>query len=151
MMDNQVTLVGNATRDPELSFTNSGLAITNFGLAVNHRKFNKDTQEYDEETHFFDVACFRDLAENVAETVGRGTRVIVVGRLTQRRWETDAGEKRNKIEINADHVGPDLTWATAQVQKTNRSGASSSGGGNQAPAASAPAQESNEVDLEEPF
>ena len=113
MADNTVTVIGNVTRDPELRFTPSGQAIATFGLAVNRRWQNKATQEWEEQVSFFDVKCWSQMAENVAESVPRGTRVIVTGRLEQRSWETDNGEKRSKVEIVADEIAPSLRWATA--------------------------------------
>ncbi|MCB0969898.1 MAG: single-stranded DNA-binding protein, partial [Acidimicrobiales bacterium] len=133
-MDNTVTLVGNATRDPELRYTPSGQTVATFGLAVNRRWQNRQTQEWEEQTSFFDIKCWAQMAENVSESVQRGTRVIVTGRLEQRSWETDNGEKRSKVEVVADEIAPSLRWATAQVTKIERSaagggGASNSGGG----------------------
>ena len=117
---NNVTLVGNITRDPELRFTNTGQATTSFGLAVNRRWQNRQTQEWEEATSFFDVVCWRDLAENVALSLSKGMRVIVTGRLDQRSWETDEGEHRSKVEITADEIGPSLLFATTDVQRTAR-------------------------------
>ena len=102
MADNSITLVGNITRDPELRFLNSGQATTSFGLAVNRRWQNRQTQEWEEQTSFFDVVCWREMAENVAESLTRGSRVVVTGRLEQRTWETQDGDKRSKIEVVAD-------------------------------------------------
>ena len=129
MSDNTTTLVGNVTRDPEIRYTPSGQTVATFGLAVNRRWQNKTTNEWEEQVSFFDVKCWSQMAENVAESVHRGTRVVVSGRLEQRSWETDAGEKRSKIEVVADEVAPSLRWATAQVQKIERSGASGAGAG----------------------
>ena len=116
-MDNTVTLVGNVTRDPEIRYTPSGQTVATFGLAVNRRWQNKATNEWEEQVSFFDVKCWAQMAENVAESVPRGTRVLVTGRLEQRSWETDNGEKRSKVKIVADHVGPELRWSTAAVTK----------------------------------
>lgn len=151
-MDNTVTVVGNLTRDPELRYTPSGQTIATFGLAVNRRWQNRQTQEWEEQTSFFDIKAWAGLAENVAESIQRGTRVVVTGRLEQRSWETDNGDKRSKVEVVADDVAPSLRWATAQVQKIDRrdsSGGSGSGGGSPAPrpAANEPAT----YDGEEPF
>jgi single-strand DNA-binding protein len=126
---NNVTVVGNATRDPELRFTNSGQAVATFGLAVNRRWQNRQTQEWEESVSFFDITCWAQLAENVAESVQKGSRVLVTGRLDQRSWETQDGEKRSKIEVIADEVGPSLRWATAQVTKNERRGGDFDGGG----------------------
>ena len=120
MPDNTVTLVGNVARDPELRFTASGQAVTNFGLAVNRRWMNKQTNEWEEAASFFEVAVWQEQAENVSESIVRGSRVIVSGRLEQQTWETPDGDKRSKIQIVADEVGPSLRWATAQVAKNER-------------------------------
>src|SRR3954462_13746958 len=104
MPGNTVTLIGNITRDPELRFTASGAAMATFGLAVNRRWQNRQTQEWEEATSFVDVVCWREMAENASESLGRGARVIVNGRLEQRSWETPEGEKRSKIEVVADEI-----------------------------------------------
>lgn len=119
---NNVVLVGNVTRDPELRFTSTGQATASFGLAVNRRWQNRQTQEWEEATSFFDVVCWRELAENVSESVTKGARIIVTGRLEQRSWETPDGDRRSKIEVIADELGPSLRWATAQVMKNERRG-----------------------------
>ena len=122
--DNSVILVGNVTRDPELRFTNTGQPTASFGLAVNRRWQNRQTQEWEEATSFFDVVCWREMAENVSETLTRGARVMVAGRLEQRSWETQDGDKRSKVEVVADEIGPSLRWATAQITKNERRGPS---------------------------
>ena len=122
MPDNSVTLVGNVTRDPELRFTNTGQPTASFGLAVNRRWQNRQTQEWEEQTSFFDIVCWREMAENVSETLAKGTRVIVSGRLEQRSWETPEGDKRSRVEVIADELGPSLRWATAQIAKNERRG-----------------------------
>ncbi|HUI03141.1 MAG TPA: single-stranded DNA-binding protein [Acidimicrobiales bacterium] len=124
---NNVVLVGNITRDPELRFTPTGQATATFGLAVNRRWQNRQTQEWEEATSFFDVVCWREMAENAAESLSRGSRVIVTGRLDQRSWENQEGEKRSKIEVTADEIGPSLRWATAQVTKNERRGPAEGG------------------------
>ena len=124
---NNVALVGNITRDPELRFTPTGQATATFGLAVNRRWQNRQTQEWEEATSFFDVVCWREMAENAAESLSRGSRVLVTGRLEQRSWETADGDKRSKIEVVADEIGPSLRWATAQVTKNERRGPAESG------------------------
>lgn len=127
---NTVNLVGNITRDPELRFTASGQAMATFGLAVSRRWQNRQTNEWEEQTSFIDVVCWANLAENVAESLAKGSRVIVEGRLDQRSWETENGDKRSKVEVTADEIGPSLRWATAQVSKNERrDGASSYSGG----------------------
>lgn len=154
-IDNNVVITGNVTRDPELRFTPSGQAVANFSVAVNRRWQNRQTQEWEEATSFFDVTCWAQLAENVSESLMRGTRVTVTGRLDQRSWETPEGDKRSKVEIVADDVAPSLKWATAQMTKNERRGGGDFGGGGggrpQAAPAPAPAS-SGSYDLdEEPF
>jgi single-strand DNA-binding protein len=125
---NSVHVVGNITRDPELRFTPTGQARATFGLAVNRRWQNRQTQEWEEATSFFDVTCWGDLGDNVSESLTKGARVIVTGRLEQRSWETPEGDKRSKVEIIADEVGPSLRWATASVTRTERKGPGEGGG-----------------------
>ncbi len=115
--DNTVTVVGNITRDPELRFAQSGMAIAQFGVAWNRRR-----QDQEDEVSFFDVTCFRQLAENVAESLKKGARVVVYGTLQQSSWETDHGDRRSKVEILADDVAPSLRWATAEVTKNEYRG-----------------------------
>jgi single-strand DNA-binding protein len=126
---NTVTLIGNLTKEPELRFTSQGLAQTTFSIAVNRRRMNQQTQDWEESTSFFEVVCWRELAENVAESLEKGSRAVVTGRLEQRTWETPDGDKRSKIQVIADEVGPSLRWATAQVTKADRrtGGAETSG------------------------
>jgi single-strand DNA-binding protein len=119
--DNTVTLIGNLTDDPELRFTPNGAAVANFRLAVTPRVRQGDTWT-DGETSFFRINCWRALAENVTESLSKGARAIVIGRLRMRSWETDAGEKRSVVEVEADEVAPSLKWATAQVKRGNREG-----------------------------
>jgi single-strand DNA-binding protein len=145
--------VGNATRDPELRFTSSGQAVATFGLAVNRRWQNRGSGEWEEATSFFDVTCWQQMAENVCESVQKGSRVVVTGRLDQRSWETESGDKRSKIEIVADEIGPSLRYATATVTKNERrsdfDGGGGGGGGAAAPRPSeAPADYGSD---EEPF
>jgi single-strand DNA-binding protein len=157
MPDNTVTVIGNITRDPELRYTANGQANANFGLAVNRRWMNRQTNEWEERTSFFNVVCWREMADNVSESLQKGARVIVSGRLEQRSWETENGDKRSVVEIVADETGPSLRWATAQVNRNERrggpgggsgSGGGSGGGGGGGDAAPAPAYD----DLgEEPF
>jgi single-strand DNA-binding protein len=117
---NHVSIVGNLTRDPELRFTPSGQATATFGVAVNRRWQNRQTQEWEEATSFFEVVSWGQLAENAAQSLTRGTRVLVSGRLDQRSWESQEGEKRSKIEITADEIAPSLRWATVSVTKNER-------------------------------
>jgi single-strand DNA-binding protein len=126
---NNITVVGNITRDPELRFTGSGQAKVGFGLAVNRRWQNKQNQEWEEAVSFFNVVAWGELGENTSESLQKGSRVIVTGRLEQRSWETEDGEKRSIVEIVADEVGPSLRWATAEVKKTDRRGPNDGGGG----------------------
>jgi single-strand DNA-binding protein len=128
-MDNTVTLVGNVTRDPELRYTPSGQAVATFGLAVNRRWQNRQTNDWEEQTSFFDVKCWAQMAENVGESVQKGSRVVVSGRLEQRSWESDNGDKRSKVEVVADEIGPSLKWATATVTKNERREGGGGGGG----------------------
>lgn len=119
-MSNNVTLIGNLVDDPELRFTPSGVAMAKIRLAVNRRWRSQDG-EWQEDTSFFTGTVWRDQAENVAETLQKGMRIIVTGRLEQRSWETQEGDKRSVVEIQIDEVGPSLRWATATVNKTQRS------------------------------
>ena len=124
---NTITIIGNVTRDPELRYLTSGTALAQLGVAVNRRYMQNN--EWQEETSFFDVVCWRELADNVSESISKGDRIIVTGRLEQRSWETQDGDKRSKVEIVADEVGPSLRWATAKIEKIRRDGPSGGGGG----------------------
>jgi single-strand DNA-binding protein len=155
-IDNNVTITGNATREPELRFTPSGQAVANFGVAVNRRWQNRQTQEWEEAVSFFDITAWAQLAENVAETVGKGTRITVSGRLDQRSWENQEGEKRSKVEIVADDVAISLRWATADVHRNERPDGAGGGynGGGGAPARQASGGQNNAPAYnpdEEPF
>ena len=119
-MSNATTITGNLTREPEIRYTREGQATAQLRVAVNRRWLDKATQEWQEATSFFDVVCWRDLAENVALSLSKGMRVLVIGRIEQRSWETDDGEHRSKVEIVADEIGPSLRFATADVQRTQR-------------------------------
>ena len=138
MADNTVTLVGNITDDPELRFTPSGAAVANFTVAVNKRFKNNAGEWEDRLDGFFRCNCWRDMAENVADSLKKGTRVVVTGRLQQRSWDDQEGNKRSAFEIQVDEVGPSLRWATADVQKAQRSGGAQSAPAG-APAGNAPA------------
>lgn len=127
MPDNAITVVGNVTRDPELKFLNSGQAAVRLSVAVNRRWQNRQTQEWEERVSYFEIAGYGQMAENAANSISKGTRVIVTGRLEQRSWETEAGEKRSIVEINADEIAPSLRFATAVVTKTPRPEGSSFG------------------------
>ncbi|HUZ10027.1 MAG TPA: single-stranded DNA-binding protein [Acidimicrobiales bacterium] len=119
-MSNSTTITGNLTRDPEIRYTREGQANALIGVAVNRRWQDRTTREWEEATSFFDVVCWRDLAEHVAMTLTKGMRVMVTGRIEQRTWETEEGERRSKVEIVADEIGPSLLFATADVQRTER-------------------------------
>ena len=125
---NAITLVGNVTRDPELRFTPSGQANTRFGIAVNRRWQDRASGEWQEATSFFDIVCWREMAENASESLSKGSRVIVSGRLEQRSWEQE-GQKRSAVEVIADEIGPSLRWATAEVRKNDRKSGGDFGGG----------------------
>ena len=153
---NTITIIGNITREPELRFTPSGQANSRFGVAVNRRWQDRASGEWQEATSFFDVVCWRELAENCSDSLPKGARVIVSGRLEQRTYEKD-GDKRSIVEIIADEVGPSLRWATAKVEKNDRrsggdggnSGGGNSGGGGSRPA---PRESQEYSDFgEEPF
>ena len=155
MPGNSITLVGNVTRDPELRFTPSGQATATFGLAVNRRWQNRQSQEWEEATSFFNIVCWREMAENVSESVVKGARIIVTGRLEQRSWETPDGDKRSQVEVIADELGPSLRWATAQVVRNERRGPGGDGGsggdGPSRPALSTANEPPAYSDDEEPF
>jgi single-strand DNA-binding protein len=119
--DNQVVVVGNLTRDPELRYTPNGAALVKLGIAVSRRIKDDATGQWrDAETSFFNVTAWRTLAENIAESLTQGTRVVVVGRLRTNSWETPEGEKRSVVEIEAEEIGPSLKWATAKPEKQGR-------------------------------
>ncbi len=130
-MSNNVTLIGNLVDDPELRFTPSGVALAKLRFAVN-RSWKDKNDQWQESTSFFSGTVWREQAETVAESLQKGTRVIVTGRLEQRTWETSEGENRSVVEVQIDEIGPSLRWATASVNKTQRSGGDfggNSGGG----------------------
>lgn len=149
MPDNSVTLVGNITRDPELRFTPSGQPVATFGIAVN-RRFQRNGQ-WEEQTSFFNVTAWATLGENVAHSLQKGARVILNGRLEQRSYETQEGEKRSVVEVIADEVGPSLRWATAEIVKNERrEGGDVGGGGGGRPVSNEPQPAYSGGD-EEPF
>lgn len=128
--ETQITLVGNLTSDPELRFTPSGAAVANFTVASTPRTFDRQTNEWkDGDAMFINCSVWRQYAENVAESLQKGMRVVVQGRLKSRSYETREGEKRTVFEIDVDEVGPSLRYATAKVTRTT-SGGSGGGGGN---------------------
>jgi single-strand DNA-binding protein len=127
--DTVITVVGNLTADPELRFTPSGAAVANFTVASTPRAFDKNTNEWkDGEALFLRCSVWRQAAENVAESLQRGSAVIVQGRLKQRSYETKEGEKRTVYELDVEEVGPSLKWATAKVTKASRGGGGGGGG-----------------------
>ena len=127
-MTQHVTLTGNLTADPELRFTPSGHPVANFTVAVN-RRVPKDGGWEDKLEGFFNCTCWRDMAENVAESLTKGARVVVAGRLEQRTWEDDNGNKRSAVEVQVEDVGPSLRWATAKPERTQRQAAPAAGEG----------------------
>jgi single-strand DNA-binding protein len=136
-----ITVVGNLTDDPELRFTPSGAAVANFTVASTPRTFDRNSNEWvDGEAMFLRCSIWRQAAENVAESLQRGMRVVVQGRLKARSYETREGEKRTVFEIEVDEIGPSLRFATAKVNRTSRQGGGGgySGGGNQGGGQSAP-------------
>jgi single-strand DNA-binding protein len=128
--DTVITVIGNLTDDPELRFTPSGAAVANFTIASTPRMLDKATNEWkDGDALFLRCSIWRQAAENVAETLTRGARVIAQGRLVQRSYETREGEKRTVVELQVDEIGPSLKYATAKVSKTSRGGGSGGGFG----------------------
>src|SRR6201995_2539850 len=128
--DTIITVVGNLTGDPELRFTPSGAAVANFTVASTPRAFDRQTNEWkDQETLFMRCSVWREAAENIAESLVRGNRVLVTGRLKSRSYETKEGEKRTVVELEVDEVGPSLRYATAKVNKVQRGSATVGGFG----------------------
>jgi single-strand DNA-binding protein len=139
--DTTITVVGNLTADPELRFTPSGAAVANFTVASTPRIFDRQSSEWkDGEALFLRCNIWREAAENVAESLTRGSRVIVTGRLKQRSFETREGEKRTVFEVEVEEIGPSLKYATAKVNKANRSGGGGGGFGGGGGGGSRPAQ-----------
>ena len=127
--DTVITVVGNLTADPELRFTPSGAAVANFTVASTPRIFDRQSNEWkDGDALFMRCSIWREAAENVAESLTRGSRVVVQGRLKQRSYETREGEKRTVVELEVDEIGPSLKYATAKVNKASRSGGGGGGG-----------------------
>jgi single-strand DNA-binding protein len=147
-MSSNITLVGNLVDDPELRFTPSGVAMAKIRLAVNRRWRGQDG-EWQENTSFFTGTIWREQAEQAAESLQKGARVIVTGRLEQRSWETEQGEKRSVVEVQVDEIGPSLRWATATVNKTQRQDSWSDE--NKSASASAPAARDDYGPDEAPF
>ena len=128
--DTVITVIGNLTGDPELRFTPSGAAVANFTIASTPRTFDRQSNEWkDGDTLFMRCSIWREAAENVAESLTKGMRVIASGRLVQRSYETREGEKRTVVELQVDEVGPSLRYASAKVTRTQRSGGGGGGGG----------------------
>ena len=119
--DNHTTIVGNLVEDPELRFTNNGIAVANMRVAVTQR-IQQDGEWRDGDTSFLRVNVWRGQAENLADSLSKGDRVMVTGRLRQRSWETPEGDKRSVTEIEADEVGASLKWATAKVERSSQCG-----------------------------
>ena len=121
MADTHVTITGNLTDDPEVTFTSSGQAVCNFRLAVTPRVRDGDSWR-DGDTSFFRITAWRQLAEHVGDSLSKGDRVIVQGQLRSRAWETPEGDKRQVVEVTADEVGPSLRWATAKPERASKTG-----------------------------
>ena len=119
--DNHTSIVGNLVEDPEVRFTQNGIAVTNLRVAVTQR-IQQDGQWRDGETNFFKVNVWRGQAENLADSLSKGDRVMITGRLRQRSWDTPDGEKRSVTELEADEVGASLKWATAKVERAQQRG-----------------------------
>lgn len=141
-MSNSISVVGNLTRDPELRYTSGGRGVVSLGVAASRRY--QVNGEWQEQTSFFNVTAWGTLAENVAACLTKGTRVVIAGRMEQRSYETAEGEKRTVWDLIADSIGPDLRWATAEIERTTRE---------QAPREDAPARPSGPPAYgdEEPF
>ncbi|EFM44895.1 MULTISPECIES: single-stranded DNA-binding protein [Corynebacterium] len=130
--DTNITVVGNIVADPELRFTPAGAAVANFRVASTPRRYNSQTNQWEDgEAMFLTCNVWRQAAENVAETLSKGMRIIVTGRLKQRSFQTREGENRTVFEIDVDEVGPSLRYATAQVNRNPREGGGNYGGGQQ--------------------
>ena len=132
MADTHVTITGNLTDDPEVTFTPNGAAVCNFRVAVTARIKDGDNWR-DGDTSFFRINVWRQLAEHVAESLSKGDRAVVIGRLKSRSWETPEGDKRSVVEIEADEVAPSLRWATAKPERATNGNAKPGGDFNDAP------------------
>jgi single-strand DNA-binding protein len=126
MADTHVTITGNLTDDPEVTFTPNGQAVCNFRLAVTPRVRDGDTWR-DGDTSFFRITAWRQLAEHVGDSLSKGDRVIVQGQLRSRAWETPEGERRQVVEVTAEEVGPSLRWATAKPERASKPNGKSAG------------------------
>lgn len=124
----EITVAGTVVADPELKFTQTGTAVASFTVAANDRRFNRDTGQWvDAGATFLRCSIWRDAAENVAESLTKGARVLLTGSLRQREWETSEGDKRYAFEVDVTEVGPSLKWATAKVAKATRTGTTDNG------------------------
>jgi single-strand DNA-binding protein len=127
MADTHVTITGNLTDDPELKFTPNGAAVANFRVAVTARVRDGETWR-DGDTSYFRVNCWRQLAEHVSDSLGKGDRAVILGRLKSRSWETPEGDRRSVVEVEADEVAPSLRWATAKPQRAAKNADASTTG-----------------------
>ena len=119
--DTTITIAGNLTADPDLRYTQTGIAVAAFTVAASRRTYDSDSGQWkDADTLFLRCSVWRELAEHAAESLTKGTRVVVTGRLRQREYETTEGDKRTVYEVDADDVGPSLRWATAKITKSTR-------------------------------
>ena len=150
--DTVITVIGNLTADPELRFTPSGAAVANFTVASTPRTFDRQTNEWkDGEALFLRCSIWREAAENVAESLTKGARVIVSGRLKQRSYETREGEKRTVVELECDEIGPSLRYATAKVNRASRGGGGGGGGGNYGSGGGGGARQSSGGAVDDPW
>lgn len=147
-----ITIIGNLTADPELRFTPAGAAVANFTVAATPRTFDRNSNEWkDGDALFMRCNVWREAAENVAESLTRGSRVIVTGRLKQRSYETREGEKRTVVELEVDEVGPSLKYATAKVNKASRGGGGGGGGYNSGGGGGGGGARSNQGQADDPW
>ncbi len=128
-MSNNITVVGNLVEDPELRYTQSGIAMANVRIAANRRYRARNSDDWQEETTWFRGTVWREMAEQIAESLHKGDRVIVTGRLQTNEWEDNQGQKRSSLDLVVDEIGPSLRWATAQVNRIARSGSGSTRSG----------------------
>lgn len=157
MSDTSIYIIGNLTKDPEVRFTNSGMAMVSFSVAVNKSKKNKETGEWENEAHFFDCTAFGEVAENFGSSFAKGNRIIVVGELQQRKFQAQDGTEKTKVELVVSEAGASLRWATVAVTRTERKEGSEKGHGSfrgnqysEAPDQKLPPKKQYEL-AEEPF